>query len=324
MNNSCIIIGLGQIGMEYDYNHIDNSVIYTHAHAINQHSNFRLLAAVDISSNQRKRFEECYSLPAYDNIELCLKRFQPDLIVIAVPTELHCSIIEEVIKFAKPKVILCEKPLAYKLDEAKNIVKMCKEKSIKLFVNYMRSVDKGVLEIKKRIDDGKIKVPIKANVWYSKGLYNNGSHFVNLLNFWLGDINSTSIINHGRSLKNFDHELDFKIEYNLGTAIFRSTWEESFSHYNIELLSNSGRLFYDQGGKYIEWQSISEDQDFKKYKILDMNKEIINNSMDIYQWHVYDNIHMHLNGGVTTLCTGSKALKSLNAIDLIIKQIQKR
>ena len=87
-------------------------------------------------------------------------------------------------------------------------------------------------------------------------------------------INGTeaSIINHGRPLNKFDHEPDFKIEYNMGTAIFCSIWEESFSHYSIELLSHSGRLFYDQGGRYIEWQSISEDPDFQEYKILDKNK----------------------------------------------------
>ena len=108
MNNSCIIIGIGQIGMEYDYNHIDKSVIYSHAHAIHTHSKFRLLGAVDVSSNQRKRFEKRYSLPAFDNIELALKKFQPDLVVVATPTELHSSIIKEIIKSAKPKIILCE------------------------------------------------------------------------------------------------------------------------------------------------------------------------------------------------------------------------
>lgn len=324
MTESCVIIGLGQIGMEYDYNHINKTAISTHANAINKHPKFQLVGAVDVSSKQRNRFEKRYALPTFDDPEFAVQKLQPDVIVIATPTDLHSSILTKVINASRPKIILCEKPLAYELDVAKNMVEMCKQAGINLFVNYMRRVDLGVLEIKRRIDIGEISTPIKANVWYSKGILNNGSHFLNLLDLWLGDISSTTIINQGRLWDNFDPEPDFKVEFNLGTAMFRSAWEESFSHYSIELLSRSGRLFYDKGGNHIEWQAKSEDPYFNGYKILDNHKEIINNSMDIYQWHVYDHVYKYLMGETTTLCTGLQALKTLKVIDLIIKQTQKK
>ena len=322
MTESCVIIGLGQIGMNYDYNY--GSAIFTHARAIDKHPKFRLVGAVDISSKQRNYFEKRYALPTFDDPELAVKKLQPDLVVIATPTELHSSILSKVINASQPKIILCEKPLAYELDVAKNMVNMCKKAGIDLFVNYMRRVDIGVLEIKRRIEIGKISTPIKANVWYSKGLLNNGSHFLNLLDLWLGDITSTKIINPGRLWNNFDPEPDFKVEFNLGTAIIRAAWEESFSHCSIELLSRSGRLFYDKGGEHIEWQSASEDTNFSGYKTLDKHKEIINNSMEIYQWHIYDHIYKYLNSEATTLCTGFQALKTLKEIDLIINQIGKK
>ncbi len=324
MTKSCIIIGLGQIGMEYDYDHKGKTAIYTHAHAIDEHPEFKLVGAVDKSSNQRRRFEKRYDLPSFDDPELALQRLEPDLVVIATPTDLHSSILTKVINAKGPKLILCEKPLAYELDEAKNMIKMIKDAGIDLFVNNFRRVDHGVLEIKKRIENGEIKSPIKANVWYSKGIINNGSHFIDLLDLWLGEVKSTSIISQGRLWNNFDPEPDFKLEFNLGSAVFRSSWEESFSHYSIELLSPSGRLFYDYGGNHIEWQTMFDDPGFKGYKILDKQKEIIKNSMDIYQWHVYDNIHKYYTDKTTTLSTGFQAIKTLEVIDLIIKQRQKK
>lgn len=324
MTKSCVVVGLGQIGMNYDYDHIDRSSVFTHVNAIDKHPKFRLVGAVDLSCKQRNRFEKRYNLPTFDDPEFAVRELQPDVVVIATPTEFHKSTLIKVIKASRPKIILCEKPLAYELDVAKSMVEMCKKAGIELFVNYMRRVDDGVLEIKKRIDNGEIKTPIKANVWYSKGIFNNGSHFLNLLDLWLGNIKSTSIINQGRLLNNFDPEPDFKVEFNYGTAIFCAAWEESFSHYSIELLSRSGRLLYDEGGNYIQWQATSDDPNFSGYKILDKNKEIINNSMDIYQWQVYDHIHKYLTDKKTTLCTGLQALKTLKGIDLIIKQRQEK
>ena len=40
-----------------------------------------------------------------------------------------------------------------------------------------------------------MRPPIKGVCWYSKGLLNNGSHFINLLEFWLGDYVSNKRLN---------------------------------------------------------------------------------------------------------------------------------
>ena len=105
MTKSCIIIGLGQIGMEYDYDHKDKSVIYTHANAIKEHREFELIGAVDKSSNQRKRFEKRYDLPTFDEPELAMQKLEPDLVVIATPTDLHSTILTKVINTKSPKLI---------------------------------------------------------------------------------------------------------------------------------------------------------------------------------------------------------------------------
>ena len=321
MAESCVIIGLGQIGMGYDLDVTDESVIYTHARAVNVHPAFRLVGAVDISLVQRVRFERRYGAPTFDNVESALQALQPDVVVIATSSESHGSILIKVLDTCHPKLVLCEKPLSYKLDEACDMVEMCKKADIDLFVNYMRRADPAVNEIKRRIDNDEIAKPFKINAWYSKGIFNNGSHFLNLLEFWLGDMPSATLINPGRLWDNHDPEPDVKLQFEKGTVVFRSAWEEAFSHCCIELLSQTGCLRYEKGGEAIEWRGVRPDPNFADYQILEEQGETIANGMGIYQWHVYDQISKHLAGKATTLCTGSQALTTLEAIDLIIREI---
>lgn len=320
MAESCAIIGLGQIGMGYDFDLAGESAIYTHARAIAVHPEFRLAGAVDVSPGQRARFEQRYGAPAFDQVEIALRQLQPDVVVIATSSESHGAILAQVLDTCRPKLVLCEKPLAYGLDEARGMVEMCEKTGIDLFVNYIRRTDPGVVEIKRRMECGEISAPVKVNAWYSKGILNTGSHFLNLLELWLGNINAATIINPGRLWDNHDPEPDVEIQFDLGTVVFRAAWEECFSHYCIELLSCSGRLRYDKGGGAIAWQSVHADPNFDGYRILAEPVEVIASGMDIYQWHVYDQICKHLAGAATTLCTGRQALKTLEAIDLIIKQ----
>ena len=322
MKHSCMIIGLGKIGMDYDYN--QSLKTYSHAKAISKHPKFNLIGAVDLSINQLNKFNAKYSLPTFEDLELSLNKLKPEIIIIATPTDTHSFILNKILKLHKPKIILCEKPLSYDYNLSRKMVQSCKELGVKLFVNYMRTVDKGVLEIKKRIVSNEITTPIKANVWYSKGLYNNGSHFINLLNFWLGDVISTTLIDSKIDSKNIDPVPEFKINFELGSVVFQSIFEDNYFNNSLELISRSGRLNYLQGGSIIKWQSTANNQSFMKEKPLRIRTENIKNSMQLYQYQVYEAIHDYLNGSITNLCTGNEALYTLGIIHKILKSKKKK
>lgn len=319
MSESCVVIGLGQIGMGYDID-LPDAAIYTHARAISEHPDFKLVGAVEVSADIRVIFERNYGLTAFDSVEHVLEKLQPSVVVIATSTVSHSSILAGIVKVSRPKVVVCEKPLSNDIEEAREMVAICEKAGISLFVNYIRRTDPGVIEVKRRLDSGEISAPVKGVAWYSKGMLNNGSHFLNLLEFWLGDIKQVNVINSGRLWDGYDPEPDVEVQFERGDVVFRAAWEEAFSHYSIELLSKTGRLRYEQGGELIEWQAVYSDPNFKGYSILNVEKEKITNGMGIYQWHVYDQIKDHFAGKATTMCTGYQALKTLEAIDLIVKQ----
>ena len=318
MPEGCLIIGLGQIGMAYDLSLEPVKAVYSHARALSLHPAFELRGAVDPSEKQRKLFEKHYCQTAYSDLEFALKEQTPDVVVISSPTREHFSVLNMVLSYSKPKVILCEKPLAYDLVEAQKMVEACDNAGVKLFVNYMRRADPGAIEVKNRIESNAIVTPIKGVAWYSKGFLHNGSHFFNLLEFWLGDCVTAEVLDAGRLWDNNDPEPDVYVEFEHGKVVFQAAWEESYSHYTLELVSPAGRLRYEQGGEYITWQSTCPDPNYLGYTILNPHIEIIANGMNHYQRHVTDQLDAALSGKPHNLCSGWQALSTLEAMQKII------
>lgn len=315
-----LIVGLGQIGMSYDLALDPAAHMYTHARAFGEHPEFCLAGGVDVDVKRREIFTRTYSRPAYADLATALREHDPAVVVIAVPTRYHEATLHEVLQLSRPRAVLCEKPLAYKLDEAHRMVAACSARGVKLYVNYMRRSDEGVIECKRRLDSGEIAAPIKGVAWYSKGFLHNGSHLFNLLEYWLGPVRSSQMMNHGRLWAETDPEPDVQVEFARGTVVFLAAWEEAFSHYTIELLSPSGRLRYEQGGKLIQWQGARADRDLPTYTMLSSTIEIIPCGMHRYQWHVAEQLARVLEGQEASLCTGTDALDTLIDMKKVLGQ----
>lgn len=319
MSIAVLIIGLGQIGMGYDLHLEQDGPIFTHARAYSQHPEFQLLGGVDPNAQYREAFSINYCCPAYPDVVAALAQHRPDLVIIAVPTQFHGQTLFRVLELSCPKMILCEKPLAYDLREARAMVRACAERGVKLYVNYMRRSDPGVIEIKRRISGGEFGAPVKGVVWYSKGFFHNGSHFFNLLEYWVGPMQSFKVLNSGRLWGETDPEPDVAVTFERGKFVFLAAWEEAFSHYTVELLSPLGRLRYEQEGKLIQWQPAEPDPHFNGYTVLSARHELIESGMQRYQWHVAEQLARALDGRDAQLCAATDALQTLVSMQEIIK-----
>lgn len=319
MRHTVLIVGLGQIGMGYDL-HLDPAkIVYTHARAFGVHPAFRLVGGVDPDEGRRACFVEAYGAPAYDEVGGAVAATRPDLVVIAVPTEFHHGVLQAVLAHAAPRLILCEKPLSYDLGEAQAMVKACAAKGTKLQVNYMRRSDPGVVEIRRRIVAGEMGDEFKGVVWYSKGLFHTGSHFFNLVQYWLGPRQESRLVRRGRDWDGRDPEPDAALTFERGTVVFLAAWEEAFSHYTVELVSRRGRLRYEEGGKRIEWQATEPDPEVPCYTVLSARRETIASGMDRYQWHVVEQLAQVLAGRPAETCDGDEALQTLIGLNQILQ-----
>lgn len=315
-------IGLGKIGHGYDYD-LDESYILSHCQAFMLHKNFDLIAAVDPDDASRTKFEGKFIIKAYSTIQQALGVSDPDVVVIAVPTKYHLKTLQEVLKFCHPKVILCEKPLAHSLDDAQKMMSLCQSSGVKLVVNYMRQFQPSTGEVQRRIASGEIKAPIRGTVFYSKGLLHNGSHFINLLSYWLGNIVGFEEITVNKVLSHNDADIDVTINFENGRVSFISLDENNYSHYSMKLYAQNGCLNYEDGGKKIIWQKAQESETIKGYTYLENEGKELDADMNRSQWYVADEIKKMLisDNSQKVVNNAEKSLITLRAIREILKSV---
>ena len=321
MTYSVVLVGLGAIGMGYDLGNPNPQRICTHARAFSSHAAFGELVGVDRDEERRRLFEVSYGARSYASLKEALVQHRSSVVVIATPTATHADVLHRVLEHATPRVVLCEKPLAHELRDAQAMLASCEERGVALYVNYMRRADPGVRVVKRMIEEGELATPVKGVVWYSKGLVHNGSHFVDLLRYWLGPVGLATIVRGGRRWEDHDPEPDFALDHARGSVSYLAASEECFSHYTVELVARNGRLRYEGGGERVEWQGVVDDPDFAGYRILANPPKALPADTARYQWHVVEQLALALDGKDAALCTGRDGFETLRDVYRVVEQL---
>ena len=87
----------------------------------------------------------------YDNI---LKMPEIEAVSVCVPTTYHHSVVMGAIE--QGKHVLVEKPIAFTLDEARDMIRAAKREGVKLATGHVERFNPAVLEAKKLIREGLI------------------------------------------------------------------------------------------------------------------------------------------------------------------------
>jgi len=316
-----LIVGLGNIGMGYDFYDHSQEKILTHAKAFHLHKAFKIVGGVDVDSELRIKFKDRYSCHAFSDLKDALSYTGPDVVVISTPTEFHMHDIELVLNESNPSIILCEKPMSLDVDKAEYIVNKFEDNYTSLFVNYMRNSEPGLLQIKKMIDDGHIKGYMNGVVWYTKGMYNSASHFISLLQVLLGRATNAELISLNHEKQDDDPELDFSVSFPRGKVRFLSLDYTNYTHATLELISDNGRLIYDHGGEVISWSSVVSSDIYNGHTYLEKNKVTVDTDFYRMQWHVADQIYNQITKGKCTICSGVDALNVLKILNKIKEKL---
>ena len=311
-----VLIGLGNIGLKYDINKSKEDFIQTHARAFTLNPGFDLLAGVDINSQTCSSFTESYNIKSYIDLEYALLEVKPDLVILSVPTHKQLETIKKIVNCFLPKSILCEKPMGGSVDHGLKILNVCRENNINLYVNYVRRSLPAAKEIKNRIQSNVIKAPIKSVIWYSKGISHNGSHFINLMEYWFGKCIDIKLISKGREYKDFGFEPQVYIKFKNAESILIPAWEESYSHYTIEIISASGRLYWNQNT--LEWKGLDSSNSMDNHVFLSDISEAIFTGSNKYQKYVADELYSAMMERPNSIASGDEALETLETLDRIL------
>ena len=203
------LIGLGEISKYY-------------LNAIELNPDFSLYAVCDISSSKLLNYASNESVLATSDFEVILKENQVDCIFIALPNYLHYKICIKSLNAGKH--VCCEKPLALKLDDARNILSTAIKNNVTIFTAFHRRYNKFVKQYKRRrnvkIRRVTVKYHDKVNMhdternWYfdrslSGGgcLMDSGTNAIDLLQTMVGTLNIEGACIH----EEICHKIESKI-----------------------------------------------------------------------------------------------------------------
>lgn len=190
---SVLVLGAGTMGK-------------THIRAYQKMKNVKLAGVVDISQPE---FPENNQLQFFSTFEEAIAKLDGiDAVDICLPTFLHKEYAKKAAVLGKH--IICEKPLARTLEDSKEILNVCKENNVKLFVGHVVRFFPEYKQAKDIVDSGMIgkpefvrmtrnsRFPESWNDWYSNKQRSGGLildliiHDIDFLRWCFGDVKSVN------------------------------------------------------------------------------------------------------------------------------------
>jgi UDP-N-acetyl-2-amino-2-deoxyglucuronate dehydrogenase len=182
-----------------------------HFEAIDQHAELTLVAVADDVPERARAVGEKYGVPAFSSYTAMLAETDADAVVICTPSGLHPR--HGILAAQKGLHVICEKPMATRLEEADALVKTCDEAGVYLFVVKQNRLNPGVQLLKHAIELGRFGRVYMASVrvfWNRPQAYydtapwrgtwefdggafmNQASHYVDLIQWLMGPVESVS------------------------------------------------------------------------------------------------------------------------------------
>ena len=119
----------------------------------------RLVAIADAAVERARLVAEELEIENwYSSLEAMLERKDLDAVLIATPDKFHAKAVETAVLAGKD--VLCEKPLALKLSDARAALDAVAKAGRRLQVGFMRRYDPAYAAAMKRIEAGEIGVPV--------------------------------------------------------------------------------------------------------------------------------------------------------------------
>jgi len=187
------IIGLGRIASFLEEDSLREKPC-THAGAITANKDCELVAGCDIDLKRRSLFAQKWKVPIYlDAVEMMLAH-KPDIVSIATNPDSHyicCRIAAE----NNVPVIICEKPLADNIKDARKIVRLTEQGKKNappiIITNHERRYSKDYIKAKSILEEGKLGpvCSIRAVLYMGKTrrlieqFWHDGTHLADAIMF---------------------------------------------------------------------------------------------------------------------------------------------
>jgi len=208
-------------------------------------------------------FKKTKVLPkVYQDIDQLLGDKSVNSVIIASPDHLHAKHLTQSVLAGKN--VLCEKPLASTVKEAKKVAKIVRESKSIVGVGFMRRFDKAYLDLKKEINTGKYGQVLQIrctsrnvsspNATTSMLLTNVAVHEIDIIRWLLGEDIVSVKVNYAKVTKKANPNLSDPISVicksESGVLITIDIFANSTYGYEVgmEVLTENGSLVIENLG----------------------------------------------------------------------------
>lgn len=185
------VIGLGRMGSTYDDEVQYGGTVslpYCHGPSYYYSSKTDLVAGADPHPEQRSMFGERWDIEEgrlYTDYKEMLEREQLDMVSVTTTAKIRADIVKDVAR-SGVKAIWAEKPIAFSLEEADEMLEVCNDNGVVLALNTARRWMSSYTEIKNILDSGKLGKILHITGYWRCGLSHNGSHLIDIIRFLAG------------------------------------------------------------------------------------------------------------------------------------------
>lgn len=258
-----VVIGCGKIGALFEAEP-RRAKPASHAGALVSNKKTDLVALVDTGKKNLAHAKRLFpGVALYTSSESCFKSEQPDIVIIATPANVRVPLVRLCVKYGV-KMIICEKPLARSAAEARQIRNILKGTKTVFVLNYQRRFSPLFTRARNEISKGSIGRVQQVTCYYSNGLYNNGGHIIDALNFLLGDTITSAIglLNaNNRTCPQGDINVDGILRTKCGAVITIQSFDQNaYGIHDIKILGEKGAITLTSFGQRGIWEFARESQ----------------------------------------------------------------
>ena len=304
------IVGCGNIASGFD-DVLMHEFPKTHAGAYWKSKKIYLIAACDPNfekiNNFKNKWGTKYTTPAIEDFIKIHEKI--DVVSICSPTKIHFEHLKVALKL-KPKVVFCEKPLTDNIEKSKEIVRKYTDANTTLVVNYSRRWDPDVIILKDRIQNKDLGKIYSITGIYNKGIFNNGSHMIDLIQYIFGELD---IISTGPKI--FDYSrTDPTISALLVTSknipvMLNIADSRAYTIFELQIITENGVIRMEESGLVWIERRLQRSVEYPAYKVLDNGKRWKGRYLETMH-RTINNIESNLDFGTVFPSTGLTAFST--------------
>ena len=305
-----VIIGCGAIAGGYDAADPASDTVLTHAKAYESHAGFRLVACVDPNAEQRQAFQQRWNIPhGFDHLAAVDVPF--DVASVCAITDVHADVLEQLL--TRPlRAVWAEKPITSDVDSAARLVAAYEQAGIPLCVNHLRRWAPGIVALRDEIASGQWGLLQGGTGLYTKGLLNNGSHMLDVVDFLLGPVVPVAHLWDAADGRDQDKTSDVVVQVGDARLTLMGADGTHYSVFELDLLFAQGRVCLVESAFQVVRRPVVPSPQFPGYQIL-APAQTQPTGLGRAMLAGLDNLYRHLTQGEALLSSGHTALAAQRA-----------